>query len=288
MFRWLIILLLLVSFSPMQVMGESNSEKRALINRAARGDKNACYTVGRNLFLGFWECGSKRKLGFEYLLRAAELGHVQAMHDVGDYYRRGKGHLPVSKSQGREWLEKAAKAGHAEAAQKLQEHYGITLQKKKKKRKKKKETAQDPTVDKISKVAEAIQQIRIQRLIFEDTPLEDLLEFLRAETRKQGFYGINYIIEAGPSDSPKHRYVSFLSISIKLEDVSVKELLDVVKGQAGIDYKVAPQGIIITYDGPVPETTSADKDPEQEEPAPEPVPAPLPLWAQNPYPSPAR
>lgn len=115
-----------------------------------------------------------------------------------------------------------------------------------------------------------------------------MLEFLRAETRKQGFHGINYIIEAGPSDSPKHRYVSFLSISINLEDVSVKELLDVVKGQAGIDYKVASQGIIITYAGPVPETTSADKDTEQEEPAPEPAPAPLPPWTQNSYPSPAR
>ena len=58
---------------------------------------------------------------FELGVKAAELGHVEAMYETGVRYQYGL--LTAAKDEGkaREWLEKAKLAGHARAQAQLDE-----------------------------------------------------------------------------------------------------------------------------------------------------------------------
>lgn len=250
------------------VSADSNAEKRALLIQAKRGDAEACYELGKNLWLGFYEYGSKKKLGFDYLMKAARMGHVNAMFTVGEAHRLGKNHLPVNKETGKEWLLKAAAKGHAGASQSLLENYGISKVVTKKKKKKKQNPVPPPQPqDAVSTIRDGLVNTRIPMIHYEETPFEDLLAFMRDELQKNG-RTINFILLPGNTNTEKYNYVRTKPVSLQLNDVSVADLLDVVSRQLGIEYAVTPQGITINYPGEVPATP-----PAEEEPLPPPPPA---------------
>lgn len=245
---------LLCALCAAPVSADSNAEKRALLIQAKRGDAEACYELGRNLWLGFYEYGSKKKLGFDYLMKAARMGHVNAMFIVGEAHRLGKNHLPVNKETGKEWLLKAAAKGHTGASQSLLENYGI---KKKKKPK-----------DVVSTIRDGLENTRIPMIHYEETPFEDLLTFIRNELRKNG-HVVNFIPSPGDTNSAKYNYVRTKPVSLLLNDVSVSDILDEASTQLGIEYAVIPQGVTINYTGEVPDAPPVVED----EPIPPPPPA---------------
>ena len=57
------------------------------------------------------------------LLRAGELGSLQAQRDLGCYYAIGEAGFPLDPSLGRLWYSRAAERGHADA----QFNYGVML-----------------------------------------------------------------------------------------------------------------------------------------------------------------
>ena len=57
------------------------------------------------------------------LVRAAELGLLQAQRDLGCYYAIGEGGFPLDLRLGRMWYSRAAKRGHADA----QYNYGLMV-----------------------------------------------------------------------------------------------------------------------------------------------------------------
>lgn len=252
------------------VSADSNAEKRALLIQAKRGDAEACYELGRNLWLGFYEYGSKKKLGFDYLMKAARMGHVNAMFIVGEAHRLGKNHLPVNKETGKEWLLKAAAKGHTGASQSLLENYGISkaVAKKKKKKKKKAAVPQPRPQDVVLTIRDGLVNTRIPMIHCEEAPFEDLLTIIRNELQKNG-HVVNFIPSPGDTNSAKYNYVRTKPVSLQLNDVSVADLLRMVSTQLGIEYAVTPQGVTINYTGEVPAAPPVVED----EPLPPPPPA---------------
>lgn len=250
------------------VSADSNAEKRALLVQAKRGDAEACYELGRNLWLGFYEYGSKKKLGFDYLMKAARMGHVNAMFIVGEAHRLGKNHLPVNKETGKEWLLKAAAKGHTGASQSLLENYGIKKKKKPQEPKKKAAVPQPQPQDEVSTIRDGLVNTRIPMIHYEETPFEDLLTFIRNELRKNG-HEVNFIPSPGDKNSAKYNYVRTKPVSLQLNDVSVSDILDEASTQLGIEYAVTPQGVTINYTGEVPAAPPVVED----EPLPPPPPA---------------
>ncbi|MDH4273780.1 MAG: sel1 repeat family protein [Gammaproteobacteria bacterium] len=61
------------------------------------------------------------KLAFRWMLKAAELGHVEAQYRVGEMYTHGNG-VEKNRLLALKWIRKAAAAGFALAAQALEEH----------------------------------------------------------------------------------------------------------------------------------------------------------------------
>lgn len=260
---------LLCALCAAPVSADSNAEKRALLIQAKRGDAEACYELGRNLWLGFYEYGSKKKLGFDYLMKAARMGHVNAMFIVGEAHRLGKNHLPVNKETGKEWLLKAAAKGHTGASQSLLENYGISkaVAKKKKKKKKKAAVPQPQPQDVVSTIRDGLVNTRIPMIHYEEAPFEDLLTFIRNELQKNG-HVVNFIPSPGDTNSAKYNYVRTKPVSLQLNDVSVSDILGEASTQLGIEYAVTPQGVTINYTGEVPAAP-----PVEDEPLPPPPPA---------------
>lgn len=259
---------LLCALCAAPVSADSNAEKRALLIQAKRGDAEACYELGRNLWLGFYEYGSKKKLGFDYLMKAARMGHVNAMFIVGEAHRLGKNHLPVNKETGKEWLLKAAAKGHTGASQSLLENYGIKKKKKPQEPKKKAAVPQPQPQDVVLTIRDGLENTRIPMIHYEETPFEDLLTFIRNELRKNG-HEVNFIPSPDDKNSAKYNYVRTKPVSLQLNDVSVSDILDEARTQLGIEYAVTPQGVTINYTGEVPAAPPVVED----EPLPPPPPA---------------
>ena len=309
---------LLCALCAAPVSADSNAEKRALLIQAKRGDAEACYELGRNLWLGFYEYGSKKKLGFDYLMKAARMGHVNAMFIVGEAHRLGKNHLPVNKETGKEWLLKAAAKGHTGASQSLLENYGIKKKKKPKEKPKEKaavpqpqpqdvvSTIRDdeplpppppaaPETEKRLFIQDALRDTKLLRFHVEHAPLEGLLDLIRTELRKNG-KSVNFIPLLGHADSEKYRYVMSQPVTLQLDDVSIEDILNLVGLQLGIKCDVIPQGVTISYPGEIPSTPPQEEEPhpqpapalprQMEEPPPQSVPA-LPQQEEEPPPQPA-
>lgn len=91
---------------------------RRLDAAAERGDREACFTVGQLHNEGSHSHPRDRNLARQWLLRAAESGHVEAAFQVSNLMRWGLGgEKDVTASNG--WLRKAAEAGHLGAMKEL-------------------------------------------------------------------------------------------------------------------------------------------------------------------------
>ena len=241
----------------------SNKAKGELIRRSYAGDADASYELGYNLTRGFYEYGTKKELGFRYILTAAKQGHREAMYDVGDTYLCGKYNQRKSKEKAKEWFERAAAQGHEKAIKKLADHFGV--KKKKKKTKKSKE----------ERLCEALQEINLESYHIKENNLRQALDLLRTKIRhphqkkKKSYPDVNIILEVGAPNSPKYEYVESLLIrDIDMKNASLADVLDTLKGQAGFEYAVEQRGIVITYSGAIPSNQKApieEKTPDADE-----------------------
>ncbi|MBE6037624.1 MAG: sel1 repeat family protein [Anaerofustis stercorihominis] len=85
-----------------------------MAGNVARDKAQYNYEVGMRLF--------NRELGdageayaYEFLKKAAEMGHVQAMYELGMCYRWGDGGVYAEPEKAMEWFRKAAEQGHEDS-----------------------------------------------------------------------------------------------------------------------------------------------------------------------------
>lgn len=118
-----------------------------------------------------------------------------------------------------------------------------------------------------------LEKMQIASVNFEDTPIEDALDFLRGEARKSGVQ-INFVFEkprnasapvpAAPTESDDEDGESDESAApapvvealpeaivpaLKVQGVTAKELLQMICSQAGCDYRIEDTGIVVYQKG---------------------------------------
>jgi hypothetical protein len=98
-------------------MAMSRSGRRTEAD-AAQGDPEACHRMGLSFLHGDHDRPADTVAARQWLLRAAQSGHLGAMTEVGELLSWGVGG-PKDAAGGRAWLERAAAAGHEAAHTKL-------------------------------------------------------------------------------------------------------------------------------------------------------------------------
>lgn len=115
-----------------------------------------------------------------------------------------------------------------------------------------------------------LSKMQIASVNFEDTPIEDALDFLRGEARKSGVQ-INFVFEkprnapapaaaAAPSEDEDEEEASApapvvqqlpeaIVPSLKVQGVNAKELLQMICSQAGCQYRIEDTGIVVYQTG---------------------------------------
>lgn len=134
-------------------------------------------------------------------------------------------------------------------------------------------------------VAAGIADMKIPSIVFEDAGIVDVLEALQNQIRRfesSGNYGgrkINLTTNFGKPDSAGYQEIMRRTITLKLNDVTVKEILDILSSQLGTNYYYTPTGVELSFSGkdfgPLIERTfnvpphffdsSADEESEDEE-----------------------
>ena len=74
---------------------------------AERGERYAMANIGESYINGWYDAEKDPEKGFEWLLKAAELGHTGAQYEVGNYYLKGE-IVPKDEAEGVKWLKKAS------------------------------------------------------------------------------------------------------------------------------------------------------------------------------------
>lgn len=74
---------------------------------AERGETYAMENLGESYINGWYDVEKDPEKGFEWLLKAAELGHTLAQYQVGNYYLKGE-IVPKDETEGVKWLKKAS------------------------------------------------------------------------------------------------------------------------------------------------------------------------------------
>ena len=74
---------------------------------AERGERYAMANLGSTYINGWYDVEKDPEKGFEWLLKAAELGHTGAQYEVGNYYLKGE-IVPKDEAEGVKWLKKAS------------------------------------------------------------------------------------------------------------------------------------------------------------------------------------
>lgn len=103
--------------------------------------------------------------------------------------------------------------------------------------------------------ATAITEMRIPNIVFEDAAITDVLEALQNQIRRfessgtQAGRSINLTTNFGSVDSPGYKEIMSRTITLKLEDVSVKEILDILSSQLGTSYYYTATGVELSFSG---------------------------------------
>ncbi len=125
------------------------------------------------------------------------------------------------------------------------------------------ETAQDAGAAQASEagefeeaVATAITDIKIPNISFEEAGIMDVIDALQHQIRR--FEGerpqadrraINITTNFGTPDSPGYQEIMGRTLTLKMSDVSVKDILDIMSSQLGISYYYTPTGIELSFSG---------------------------------------
>lgn len=99
--------------------------------------------------------------------------------------------------------------------------------------------------DKIEENRDFLTSTRIPTLDAEALSLADMLAYIRHTIRKKGST-INIIPIFGEPGSEQHKQFMSKKLTLKLNDISLSELFDILSRQVGIDYTIVPYGVIIS------------------------------------------
>lgn len=105
------------------------------------------------------------------------------------------------------------------------------------------------------KIAEALKEMVLPQIVFEDAPIKDVLEALqgqiaRFEAQGQGANRkINLVANFGDKESEGYKTITSRLVSLNLNDISVYDLLNVLDKQLGITHYITPLGVELSFSG---------------------------------------
>lgn len=92
-----------------------------LLRHAAEANHAGALSLLGHLFFHRGVSFADRSLGWEYLVRAAELGEHKAEYQVGREVLQGRRHASVPENKARLYLQRSAEAGHVLALRLLEQ-----------------------------------------------------------------------------------------------------------------------------------------------------------------------
>jgi len=103
--------ILIAGFSAKPADLENGIIASSVLEKANNGDPLACVEIGKIYYFGK-NVPKDEKKAFEFMLKAAQAGNLEAMGFVGEFYCDGKG-VEKSEKDSFQWIEKGANAGNA-------------------------------------------------------------------------------------------------------------------------------------------------------------------------------
>ena len=106
-----------------------------------------------------------------------------------------------------------------------------------------------------ARIAEALKEMRLAQISFEDASIMDVVEALQGQIRRVEAEGmpagrhINISPNFGVKGSAGFEQIMSRRINLTLADVSVADVLDVLVRQLGISYYITPIGVELSYSG---------------------------------------
>ncbi len=106
-----------------------------------------------------------------------------------------------------------------------------------------------------ARIAEALREMKLTQISFEDASIMDVVEALQGQIRRVESNGmpagrhININPNFGVKGSPGYEQIMSRRVNLTLADVSVTDVLDVLARQLGISYYVTPIGVELSYSG---------------------------------------
>lgn len=106
-----------------------------------------------------------------------------------------------------------------------------------------------------ARIAEALREMRLAQISFEDATIMDVVEALQGQIRRAEADGlpagrhINVSPNFGVKGSAGYEQIMSRRVNLTLADVSVTDVLDVLARQLGISYYITPIGVELSYSG---------------------------------------
>lgn len=113
--------------------------------------------------------------------------------------------------------------------------------------------SEDPEIEK--RIAEALGEMRLAQISFEDVGIMEVLDALRGQIRRAEANGlpagrhINISSNFGARGTTGYERIMSQRVNFSLADVSMMDVLDVLARQLGITYYITPIGVEISYSG---------------------------------------
>lgn len=104
-------------------------------------------------------------------------------------------------------------------------------------------------------VAASVAEIRISNISFEDAGIMDVIDALKNQIRRAESKAsragrvINITTNFGKPDSQGYQEIMSRTLTLKMTDVTVKDILDILSSQLGISYYYTTTGIELSFSG---------------------------------------
>lgn len=105
------------------------------------------------------------------------------------------------------------------------------------------------------KIVEALREMVLPQIVFEDAPIKDVIEALQAQIGRFEAQGIsagrkiNIVTNFGDRESEGYKTITSRLVSLNLNDISLYDLLNVLDKQLGIIHYVTPYGVELSFSG---------------------------------------
>ncbi len=105
------------------------------------------------------------------------------------------------------------------------------------------------------RIAEALKEMVIPQIVFEDAPIKDVVEALQGQIARFEAQGvgasrkINIVYNFGDRESEGYKTIMSRLVNLNLSNVSLHDLLNVLDKQVGITHYVTPLGVELSFSG---------------------------------------